>query len=188
MDLPSIPELTKEQLQFVVDRLALNPHKLLETQAEFERFFDRKVSGSVIQRINAECKEHIEKRRIEIYSTEVNSIPIAHSFNILSLAQSRIEHLLKNEKTIRQNRKISEDGKEFFENETYADDVAMQNWAKIAQNERFLTLKLEIERIVKSAESSKPLPAQGTGFRPITINTGFSIDEEDSDKEKNQNT
>lgn len=178
-DLPAIPELTPKQLDFVIEQLALNPHKLIEVKDSFERFYGKTIHGEVVQRVNSECQKQIEDKRLEIYTNQVNSLPIAHSFTILSLAQSRIEHLLKNPKIIRQERKIDpSDGREYFENETYVDDNAMQKWATIAQQERFLTLKLEIERIVKFADSKEKLPIRKTGFQPITINTGFSLDDE----------
>lgn len=183
MDLPS--SLTKEKFDYLIDQLARRPNAFIEIQAECNKVFSGSLSGETLQWVKSNYKSEIDSKRLEIFE-DVNSIPISHSFSILAIAQMRIEHLMKNPKTIRQNRKFDESsGREYFENEEYVDDKALQDWAKIAQNERFNTLKIEIEKIVKFAEQKDKLPPRASGFRPITINTGFDVEEDGKEEHTN---
>lgn len=173
-----MPEsMNEEQIQFLITRLARNPNALLETQAEFERFYHTKINGLVIQNLLSERKEEVTKLRNSIYQDEVANIPLAHSYTILAIAQSRIEDLLKNPKVVRTVKKSDDNtGKDYWQAIEEIDDKMIQMYLKISQDERFFSIRCELEKIIKDVDKHR-LPK--TGFKPIQINTGFEIDEKE---------
>lgn len=173
MDLPAY--LPNGQFEYLIEALARKPFELFEVQSDFERLWGRKVEASVLMNLKKDYKDQIDAKRLEIYE-DINSLPLAHSFPIIALCQSRIEDLVKTPKTIRQNRRIDEKGQEYIEDEKAVDDAAITKYLTICQNERFGTLKLEIAKIVNEVDKTR-LPR--TGFKPVVINTGFSDGEEE---------
>ena len=171
-------DLNKEQKQFVLQLLARKPNSPIEIKAEFEKLYEPvKIKGETIQKLYAENREYIKELRQQIYIGGIDDLPIAHAYTILAISQARVEDLAKNPKVVRTVKRFDENtGKEYWEEILEIDDANIQKYLKLAQDERFGALKLEIEKIVKEVDKTR-LPR--TGFKPVTINTGFEEQDEE---------
>lgn len=175
MDLPDniIPP---EQLEYIVERLARDELNLVSIQEDFNRLFPNKLSGELLMRIRKHNRQDIVAARKKLYIDGINDLPIAHSYTIMAISQIRVEDLLKNPKIVKQIRRLNEaTGLEFNEDVLDIDDKNIQTYLKIAQDERYLNLKLELDKLVKDVDK-KAIPK--TGFKPIQINVGFEVEEE----------
>lgn len=161
-----------QQVDFLLEQMAFQDSNLLDIQEKFNKFFGTNVAGEALMRFRKENKQAIIDLRADLYQ-KTDTIPIANAFVRLGLAQSRIEYLATTPKPIRSIRRIDEDGKFYEELIEEIDEKNLQAWTKIAQDEEYLAKKLAIELIVKEVDGDKAKKLKASGFKPITVQTGF---------------
>jgi hypothetical protein len=164
--------LSKDQTMFILRGLALGEDPL-EVQRRYNLYYSpEKISGMTLDKIKSIYNDGIVTLRTKIYTNEVSSLPIANTYNRMSIAQIRAEWLIKNEVVQRTVRLTGDDGKDYWAEVKGIDDKALLGWVEFAQREEFLNKRLQLEMILKKIEDEG---ISNSGCKPTTIiNTRIS--------------
>jgi hypothetical protein len=175
----SFDELDEDQINYLVVQLATT-NDPFKAQGVFTQFFKRGVTAQAVLKVQKEHKADIEKAKEEIYN-DLYNIPISHAYVRLALANSRIEHLLKNPNDRQVLREMVEgviDGVRIEREQPVKyeeiNEKEVREWAKFAQNEQLMNEKLKLEMIIKRIEDET---ISKTGFRPVKVNTRVDFGE-----------
>lgn len=172
-------DLDNDQIDYLVVQLATT-NDPLKAQQLFNQFFKVSVTGQAVLKIQRDRKEDIKKAKEEIYN-DLYNVPIAHAFVRLSIANSRIEFLLKNPTDRSVLREMVEDivdGHAIMREQPvkYEDvnEKELREWVKLAQTEQLLNEKMKLDMLIKRIEDES---IKGTGFKPVKVNTRIDFGE-----------
>lgn len=160
---------------------------LLQVKEKFEKFFGTTIRPQTVMEVAARFKDDIKEHRQNIYN-DTQSLPFAHEWTIIAFAQSRIEYLSKNKtkysRSVRKFKQVKNEETGEKEVQEYWDDIYeideanLKGWTELCARQILSGKKLALEKILNKIDDSQ---VPRSGFKPVTVNIGFSPSGSDDD-------